>query len=89
MEHAPLRPIAARPPGRVDPAAAFAAVAAALPGLDERAGRARALVGLVGRPCLEVAMRLGLREEELARELAAARKALRRSVVALGGRGWC
>jgi hypothetical protein len=89
MEHAPLRPIPARPAGPVDSGAAFALVSASLPGLEERAARALALVALAGRPRSEAAIRLELGEEELALELARARKELRRSVAALTGRGWC
>ena len=89
MEHAPLRPIPARPAGPVDQGAALALVRASIPALEERSARALALVALAGRPRSEAAIRLELREEQLALELARARKELRRGVVALTGRGWC
>ena len=89
MEHAPLRPIPARPAGPVDPGAALALVRASIPELEERCARALALVALAGRPRSEAAIRLELGEEELGLELARARKELRRGVLALTGRGWC
>lgn len=89
MEHAPLRPIPARPAGPVDPGAAFALVRASVPELEERAARALALVALAGRPRSEAAIRLELGAEQLALELARARKELRRGLVELTGRGWC
>jgi hypothetical protein len=64
-------------------------VAAFLPALDERDGLALALVALAGHPRAEVARRLSLGEEELARALARARRELRRSVTPLPGSGWC
>jgi hypothetical protein len=63
-------------------------VAAVLPHLDDAAARALAAV-LSGRPRREVAPEIGVGEEELARVLAAARKALRKTVAALPGSGWC
>jgi hypothetical protein len=84
MERAPLRPVPVRPSGLVDPAA----VAAALPHFDDAAVRALAAV-MSGRRRGEVAPEIGVEEEELARVLAAARKALRKTAAALPGSGWC
>ena len=89
MEHAPLRPVPARPAGPVDPVTAVREVGAWLPTLPLPAAHALALVVLAERPRPEVAGALGLSEEELARLLAAARKELRQTVVTLGGSGWC
>jgi hypothetical protein len=84
MEHAPLRPVPARPTGPVDPAA----IAAVLPGSSEAS--VRALAGaMAGRPRSELAAENGVDADELGRMLATARKALRRTVVALPGSGWC
>ena len=84
MEHAPLRPVPARPTGPVDPAA----IAAVLTGSSEAS--VRALAGaMAGRPRSELAAENGVDADELGRVLAAARKALRRTVVALPGSGWC
>jgi Putative zinc-finger len=84
MEHAPLRPVPARPTGPVDPAA----ITAALPGTSEAS--VRALAGaMAGRPRSELAAENAVDADELGRMLAAARKALRRTVVALPGSGWC
>src|SRR3954447_2647197 len=89
MEHAPLRPVPARPPGPVDDATALNEVASWLPALDEPAARALALVVLAERPRAEVAESLGVSGDELRTLLAAARKELRQTVVTLGGSGWC
>lgn len=89
MEHAPLRPVPARPPGPVDPATAIHEVGSWLPGLDPVAARALALVVLAEQPRAEVAVSLDMSPEELGRQLAAARKELRQTVVTLGGSGWC
>jgi hypothetical protein len=89
MEHAPLRPVPARPAGPIDPATALTEVASWLPALDPTAARALALVVLAERPRDEVALALGVSEDELARLLAGARKELRQTVVTLGGSGWC
>jgi hypothetical protein len=89
MEHAPLRPVPARPAGPIDPAAALREVAAWLPALDPVATRALALVVLAERPRAEVAGSLGVSEGELRKLLTAARKELRQTVVGLGGSGWC
>jgi hypothetical protein len=89
MERAPLRPVPRRPAGPVDPQLATAAVERALPRLDGRAARALALVALSGRNRAEAAARLQVGQAELAADLAAGRKALRRSVAPLAGSGWC
>jgi Putative zinc-finger len=89
MEHAPLRPVPAHPAGPIDPASALREVGAWLPGLSPPAVRALALVVLAERARAEVAVSLGVPETELAELLAAARKELRRTVVSLGGSGWC
>jgi hypothetical protein len=89
MEHAPLRPVPARPAGPIDPASALREVGAWLPGLAPPAARALALVVLAERPRGEVAVSLGLSEAELGELLAGARKELRRTVAILGGSGWC
>lgn len=65
------------------------AVASWLPALDQEAARALALVVLAERPRAEVAVSLGVPEDELGGLLAAARKELRQTVVTLGGSGWC
>ncbi|HEX6651337.1 MAG TPA: zf-HC2 domain-containing protein [Thermoleophilaceae bacterium] len=89
MEHAPLRPVPARPPGPVDAATALNEVASWLPELDQPAARAFALVVVAERPRAEVAESLGVSGHELGALLAAARKELRQTVVTLGGSGWC
>lgn len=89
MERAPLRAVPRRPAGPVDPQLATAAVERALPRLDGRAAQAFALVALSGRNRAEAAARLGVGQAELAADLAAGRKALRRSVAPLAGSGWC
>jgi Putative zinc-finger len=89
MEHAPLRPVPARPAGPVDPAAALREVGGWLPTLSPLAARALALVVLCERPRAWVADSLGVSEGELGELLAEARKELRQTVVVLGGSGWC
>ena len=89
MEHAPLRPVPARPAGPIDPAAAARAVAAWLPTLPPEAVDALALVGLSERPRPEAVLSLGVSERELGELLAAARKALRQTLAPLAGSGWC
>jgi Putative zinc-finger len=89
MEHAPLRPVPARPAGPVDPATAVRELAAWLPTLPPEAARALALVVLAERPRAEVAGTLGVSESELGELLASARKELRQTVAVLGGSGWC
>jgi Putative zinc-finger len=89
MERAPLRPVPARPAGRVDPAAAVREVTAALPALEPLEVRALALVALADRARPEVAQLLGREEEELRTLLAAARKELRQTITPLSGSGWC
>src|SRR5688572_24647886 len=89
MEHAPLRPVPARPAGPIDPAAALREVSSWLPALSPVAGRALALVVLGERPRADVASALDVSEAELAELLAEARKELRQTIVMLGGSGWC
>ncbi|MEA2366847.1 MAG: hypothetical protein QOI32_2359 [Thermoleophilaceae bacterium] len=89
MEHAPLRPVPARPAGPIDPAAAAREVEAWLPTLPPVVVRAFALVVLAERPRSEVAVQLSISESELGELLAAARKELRQTIVTLGGSGWC
>src|SRR4051794_12482437 len=89
MEHAPLRPVPARPPGPVDPATAVREVRSWLPGADPLAAEALALVVLAERPRADVGISLDVSAEELGRQLAAARKELRQTLVTLGGSGWC
>src|SRR5215208_814888 len=89
MEHAPLRPVPARPAGPIDPATALRDVSSWLPILGPEAARALALVVLAERPRAEVAGTLGVSEAELGELLAAARKELRQTIVVLGGSGWC
>ena len=89
MEHAPLRPVPARPAGPVDPATAVREVGAWLPTLPPPAARALALVVLAERPRAEVAATLSVSEDELGELLASARKELRQTIVVLGGSGWC
>jgi Putative zinc-finger len=89
MEHAPLRPVPARPAGPIDPAVAVREVGAWLPELPPAEARSLALVVLAERPRAEVAILLGVSEEELGRLLAAARKELRQTQATLGGSGWC
>lgn len=85
----PLRPLPRRPPGPIEPGDARAAVDAALPGLDARAGEALALIALSGRTRAEAGARMDLPAAELAVCLARARKALRRSVAPMRATGWC
>jgi len=89
MEHAPLRPVPARPTGPIDAATALGEVEAWLPTLAPESAQALALVVLAERPRADVAETLGLPETELGSLLAAARKELRQTVVVLGGSGWC
>jgi len=89
MEHAPLRPVPARPAGPLEPLAAERELAAWLPQLDPLAARALALVVLSERPRPEVAEVLGVPEDEVAALLAGARKELRQTIVTLPGSGWC
>jgi hypothetical protein len=89
MEHAPLRPVPARPAGPIDPATALREVGDWLPALDPVGARALALVVLAERPRADVAVALGMSEEELGKLLAGARKELRQTVATLGGSGWC
>jgi len=89
MEHAPLRPVPARPAGPLEPLAAERELAAWLPQLDPLAARALALVVLSERPRPEVAEILGVAEDEVAALLAGARKELRQTIVTLPGSGWC
>jgi hypothetical protein len=89
VERASLRPVPQRPSAPVDPAQARAHVEGTLPGLDEAARRALALVDLVGRSRPEVCAETGVAASELADALARARKALRRAVTPLPGSGWC
>ncbi len=89
MEHAPLRPVPARPAGPLEPLAAERELAAWVPQLDPLAARALALVVLSERPRPEVAEVLGVAEVEVAALLAGARKELRQTIVTLPGSGWC
>jgi hypothetical protein len=89
MEHAPLRPVPARPAGPIDPATALREVSSWLPTLPPAAARALALVVLAERPRGEVASALGVSDAELGELLAQARKELRQTVAVLGGSGWC
>jgi hypothetical protein len=89
MEHAPLRPVPARPAGPIEPVAALRLVSSWLPTLPPDAARGLALVVLAERPRAEVATSLGVSEGELGALLAEARKELRQTVVVLGGSGWC
>jgi hypothetical protein len=89
MEHAPLRPVPARPAGPIDPATAVREVEAWLPTLAPETALALALVVLAERPRAEVAELLALPEPEVGSLLAAARKELRQTMVVLGGSGWC
>lgn len=89
MEHAPLRPVPARPAGPIDPATATREVAAWLPLLSPPAVEAFALVALAERPRSEVAETLAVSELELSELLAAARKELRQTTDSLAGSGWC
>ena len=89
MEHAPLRPVPARPAGPIDPATATRAVVEWLPALAPEAARALALVALSEQARAEAAESLGVSEAELGDLLAGARKELRQTVASLGGRGWC
>jgi hypothetical protein len=89
MEHAPLRPVPARPAGPIDSATALREVASWLPTLSPDPARALALVVLAERPRGEAAASLGVSEQELGELLAEARKELRQTIAVLGGSGWC
>jgi hypothetical protein len=89
MEHAPLRPVPARPAGPIEPATAMREVGSWLPTLSPVAARALALVVLAERPRAEVAASLGVSESDLGALLAEARKELRQTISVLGGSGWC
>ena len=89
MEHAPLRPVPARPAGPIDPATALREVGSWLPTLSPIAARALALVVLAERPRAEVASSLSVSEADLGALLAEARKELRQTISVLGGSGWC
>jgi Putative zinc-finger len=89
MEGLPLRAVPLRPAGPVDPDAALAHVEAALPDLDGEAARLLALVEMAGAPREAAARDLGIEQSAAAVALARGRKALRRSLVALTGSGWC
>ena len=90
MEHAPLRPVPARPAGPDRPGDGDCARSP--PGsrsLSPPAVEAFALVALAERPRAEVAETLAVSELELSELLAAARKELRQTTDTLAGSGWC
>jgi Putative zinc-finger len=89
MQPAHLRPVPSRPHGPVEPAAAERHVAARLPELSQPEARALSLMALGGATRAAAAAETGASREELSASLAAARKALRRTLVRLGGSGWC
>jgi hypothetical protein len=89
VDRAPLRPVPDRPSEPVSDAAAVARVTAALPALSERERVALALAAVAAAPRGQVALRLGIDEQELSEVLARARKQLRRTVAPLPGSGWC
>jgi hypothetical protein len=89
MEVTPLRSLPAPPPGSIEPGEALAHVEARLPDLDPVARRALALVTLVGRSRGQAAEELGIEPAQVADALAAARKALRRTLEPLPADGWC
>jgi len=89
MEHAPLRPVPARPAGPIDPTPAMREVEGWLPTLPPLAARALALVVLAERPRAEVAETLRVSDVQLGALMASARKELRQTIVVLGGSGWC
>jgi hypothetical protein len=89
MEGTPLRSLPGRPAGPVDPAQALEHVAERLPALGSRAQRALALVELAGTPREHAAKELGIEPAAFSAALAAGRKALRRTLVALPADGWC
>jgi hypothetical protein len=89
MEGTPLRSLPRRPAGPVDPAQALEHVAERLPALGSRAQRALALVELAGTAREDAAKELGIEPAALSAALAAGRKALRRTLVALPADGWC
>ena len=77
------------PAGPVDPERATIHVSGLLPQLTTRQARALALVVLGGFDRADAATDLGISQHDVARALAAARTALRRSVRQLQGSGWC
>ncbi|HEY2602311.1 MAG TPA: zf-HC2 domain-containing protein [Thermoleophilaceae bacterium] len=89
MEGTPLRSVPTRLPGPLDSSHALAQVELTLPGLQPELRRALALVDLAERPRAEAAGELGVAADELSRALAAARKALRQTLVAVPSGGWC
>ena len=89
VERAALRPVPHRPAGPVDPADALSHVQRHLPGLDESARRALALVEIVGRTRAQVIGEMPIGANELSEALARARKELRRAAFPLPGSGWC
>jgi Putative zinc-finger len=89
VERAPLRPLPSRPPGAADPDDAVRHVTAVLSTLDAPAAVALALIALAGRSRAEAARHAGMSADELGAAVARGRKALRRSVFALSGSGWC
>jgi hypothetical protein len=89
MEHAPLRPVPARPAGPIAPPTALREVESWLPTLPPAPARALALVVLAEQPRATVAEALEVSERELGELLAEARKELRQILVVLGGSGWC
>jgi hypothetical protein len=89
MDRPNLRPVPSRPPGSVQPSDALRHVAAELPGLDQSAVAALALVDLAGRTRAEAAVEGGVAPGDLGPALARARTALRRALHPLPGSGWC
>lgn len=89
MEGTRLRSVAAGVPGPANPVLAVAEVERVLPGLRPDAQRALALVDLGSASRDEAGAELGLSAAELSSLLAAARKALRRTVAPLPAGGWC
>ena len=77
------------PAGPVDPERATIHVYGLLPRLTAQQARALALVVLGGFDRADAAADLGISQHDVARALAAARTALRRSVRQLQGSGWC
>ena len=77
------------PAGPVDPERATIHVSGLLPRLTAQQARALALVVLGGFDRADAAADLGISQHDVARALAAARTALRRSVRQLQGSGWC
>ena len=89
MEHAPLRPIPARPDGPVEPPVAIAHVRERLPELDGTAATALALADLARLARSALSEAVALESGEAATTLARARRELRRTLVALPASGWC